>query len=305
MVDIETIAEEYAKHGSIRKTATALGYAESTLRLWAEKDARIRRVLYPNEPRFEPIQVPAAEMKLLCIDIETRPNIALVWDLWSKSGVPPAAVLNSTSMISWAAKWIGDPAVEFRSVFHDGHDKMVKDVWVLLNEADAVIHYNGQKFDVPYINMEFARLGLLPPSPFKQIDLLKIVRKCFNFPSNKLALVSKEFGLEGKIENEGFPLWIKCMNDDPEAWARMKDYNIRDTELLEPLYYKLRPWASGLPSYGALLGENVCPACGSYELQSRGNETTRTGRYQRFHCQNCGKWSRAVKRNAGTGVTSV
>jgi DNA polymerase elongation subunit (family B) len=296
-LDPELIAEHYAVAGSIRGAASSLGYDEKTLREWAQKDERIRRVLYPDR------SVPEV-MKILALDIETRPNIAMVWDLWQRN-VPPSAVTEATAMICWAAKWIGDPKIVFRSTFHDGRDSMIDTMYRLLDEADAVVHYNGQKFDIPYINMEFVRLGLGPPSPYQQIDLLKVVRKCFNFPSNKLALVSKELGLPGKIENEGFPLWIKCMADEPEAWKRMKSYNIRDTELLEDLYFKLRPWAASLPSYGAMTGGDVCPACGSTRLQARGFQYAKTARYQRYQCQGCGKWSRATKRSSGTGITTV
>ncbi len=240
-------------------------------------------------------------MKILCVDIETRPNIAMVWELWNQT-VTPAAVLETSEMICWAAKWIGLEDTYFKSVFHDNKEEMISVIWNYLDEADAVVHYNGQKFDMPHINTEFVRAGMEPPSPYQQIDLLKTVRKAFNFPSNKLALVSKELGLEGKIENEGFPLWVKCMNNDHDAWERMKEYNIRDVEMLEPLYLKLRPWATSLPSFAAMAGEDLCPACGSAKLELRGSSYTRTGKYQRFRCKDCGSWSKATKRTSSTGV---
>ena len=243
-------------------------------------------------------------MKILALDIETRPNVALVWDLWSSAPVPPQAVTEATTMLCWAAKWIGDPTVHFRSTFHDNEKKMVKEIWKLLGEADAVVHYNGSKFDIPYLNMEFVRHKLGPPSPYKQIDLYKFVKKSFSFPSKKLVYVSREFGLEGKIEHEGFALWKKCIDKDPDAWTRMRKYNIRDVELLEDLYTKLRPWGYGLPSYGAMSGTDVCPACGSDQLQRRGWEYTKTGRYQRYFCK-CGKWSRATKRESATAITEI
>ena len=228
----------------------------------------------------------------------------MTWGLWQQN-ITPAAVVESTQILCWAASWIGQKKVMFRSVHHDSKDIMIQEMHRLLDEADAVVHYNGQKFDIPHINKEFVRLEMGPPSPYQQIDLLKVVRKNFNFPSNKLALISVELGLEGKIENEGFPLWTKCLAGDKDAWARMKAYNIQDTEMLEPLYFKLRPWAAGLPSFGAMTGGDVCPACGSQELQSRGFQFTKTGKYQRYCCKECGKWSRAVKRSSGTGVTTV
>ncbi|NIV35232.1 MAG: hypothetical protein GWN58_38990, partial [Anaerolineae bacterium] len=48
---------------------------------------------------------------------------------------------------------------------------MLEGAWELLDEADAVVHYNGKKFDIPTLNREFVKYGFTPPSPYKQIDL--------------------------------------------------------------------------------------------------------------------------------------
>src|SRR5207253_3872004 len=103
-----------------------------------------------------------------------------------------------------------------------GRERMIKEIWKLIDEADAVVHYNGQKFDIPHINTEFIRQGLGPPSPFHHIDLCKIVKKTFLFPSAKLKYVAKELGLPGKVEHDGFPLWVRCIEGDKKAWARMR-----------------------------------------------------------------------------------
>lgn len=302
MLSTAVIAEAYAAAGSIRGAALLLGVDERTLRRWAQERKSIHNALYPID---KPRPAVPSSMKILALDIETQPNVALVWDLWQKHPIPPQAVTQATEMLCWAAKWIGDPEIVFRASYGGGKADMILTMWTLLNEADAVVHYNGARFDIPYLNMEFVRQGLDPPSPYQQIDLYKFVKKNFSFPSKKLVYVSREFGLSGKIEHEGFPLWIKCINGDEDAWARMKEYNVRDTELLEDLYFKLRPWGSNMPSHGAMSGEDVCPACGSAQLQSRGWAYTRTGKYRRCQCSDCGKWSRATKRSSGTGVTEL
>ena len=43
--------------------------------------------------------------------------------------------------------------------------------------------------------------------------------------------------------------------------------------------------------------DRVCPQCGSKHLQARGSYYTTTMRYQRYHCQDCGKWSRSRFNN--------
>jgi len=243
-------------------------------------------------------------MKILAIDIETRPSLAYVWGLWDQN-ISLDALVESGETICWAAKWLGERAVTFRSVHHDGKKQMVKTAWDLLDEADTVLHFNGKKFDIPHLQREFVEAGMRPPAPYKQIDLLDTVRKQFRFPSNKLAYVSKALGLEGKTQHEGYQLWLKCRAGDEKAWATMRRYNIQDVRLLEDLYEILVPWITGHPSVGALTGEDVCPRCGSDDLISRGYAFLRTGRYRRFQCKSCGSWTRSTKREGGTTVTEL
>src|SRR5450759_3278074 len=81
--------------------------------------------------------------RLLTLDLETSPNIAHVWGLW-KNNVSLNQLIQSTNVISFAAKWHGDKRVLFRSDHHDGHEVMIQKAHGLLGEADAVIHYNGK-----------------------------------------------------------------------------------------------------------------------------------------------------------------
>ena len=84
---------------------------------------------------------------------------------------------------------------------------MPKGIHGLLNDADAVVHYNGTKFDIPTLNKEFLLHSFNPPSPYKQIDLLRVVRSNFRFPSNKLDYVAQRLNLGKKHEHEGHELW--------------------------------------------------------------------------------------------------
>jgi transposase-like protein len=286
-----TIAQTIKEAGSIRKAAPILGVDERTVRRWL-KDAHYLTT--------EGI----TGLRTLAVDIETRPNLAYVWDLWNQN-VNLEALVEPTGILCWAAKWLGQPEIEFRSIHHTGHETMIRRAWTLLNEADAVVHYNGQRFDIPHLNREFVLIGLNPPSPYKQIDLLKTAKKQFRFPSNKLAHVSEALGLVGKVKHEGYRLWFKCMAGDDEAWETMREYNVRDVALLEDLYDRLKPWIVNHPSVAAMYAVDVCPTCGSDELVEDGFVTLKTARYVRFRCASCGSWCRSTKREAGTTVTEV
>lgn len=247
-------------------------------------------------------------MKTLLIDIETSPNVAHVWGLF-KQNVGLNQLMETAEVMCFAAKWMGDKSVVFYSAHQHGKDEMVRRAHTLLDEADVVMHYNGKRFDVPHLHREFLLAGLTPPAPFQQIDLLQTMKRQFRFVSNKLAHVSVQLGLEGKVSHEGHELWVKCMAGDPEAWARMEEYNVQDVQLLEDLYHKLRPWIPGHPN-AALYAEGgddalKCPACASANIKRSGWAYTTVTRYQRYACKDCGKWFRDGRRNATAEGRSV
>jgi len=242
------------------------------------------------------------EFKLLVLDIETSPNLGYVWRLWDQS-LGLSQVKDWSSVMCFAAKWHGNKKVHFHSDFHDGHAEMVQAAWDLLDEADAVIHYNGKAFDIKHLNREFILAGLGPPSPFKDIDLLSTARSRFKFPSNKLDHISQALGVGSKVKHEGFELWTACMSGDKAAWGRMKKYNVGDIAITELVYDKLRPWIKSHPNVGLWTGEHdCCRVCNSSRLARRGHYRTGTGVYLKFQCGECKAYSRSKTRLPDVGT---
>lgn len=236
-------------------------------------------------------------LKILAIDIETRPNLAYVWKLWDEN-VGQEQLIEAHEVMCFAAKWVGSPKITFASVHIDGKQGMLEKAHALIDEADAVLHWNGQKFDMPHLNREFLLAGMTPPAPVSQIDLMLVARKQFRFPSNSLAHVSAALGLAGKAATGGFTLWRKCMEGDRKAWTTMREYNIQDVRLLEEAYDKLLPWIHNHPQR-PLYEAGECPTCGSEDVQRRGFAYTRVSKFQRFQCKGCGTWFRGSKRVGG------
>lgn len=246
-------------------------------------------------------------VKVLYIDIETSPSLAHVWGLWNQN-VSLSQLVESTEMLCFAAKWRGVKSIPFYSQHHHGRQAMVEAAHSLLDEADVVCHFNGKRFDVPHLNREFLTADMTPPSPYKQVDLLQAVKRQFKFPSNKLQYVSQTLGLAGKVQHEGFGLWVKCMAGDEKAWSKMRRYNRQDVALLEDMHDRLLPWIPGHPTvalYDPEPDTHACPACKSAELESRGYAYTATSRFQRYRCKGCGKWSRSGKADARVDVREV
>lgn len=246
-------------------------------------------------------------MKILLIDIETSPNVAHVWGLFNQN-VGLSQLLESTEMMSFAARWYhSGKKTQFYSTFHHGREAMVQKAWDLIHEADAVAGWNSRSFDEKHLNREFLEAGLKPPSPYKSLDLMHAVKKKFRLPSNKLQYVSTMLGTAGKVQHTGHELWIKCIAGDKKAWAMMRRYNIQDVDLLEEVMDAILPWIDGFPAVGLYdeLEEDVCPNCGSGELRREGYAFTKLGKFQRFVCTGCGKWSRSGKRVGNVDIREI
>lgn len=245
-------------------------------------------------------------MKILTIDIETAPNLAHVWGLWQQNvGLPQ--LLESGHVLCFAAKWYGEKKVIFYSEFEHGKEAMLRAAYDLVCEADVVVHFNGKSFDMPWLNSEWVRQGWTPPAPYQEIDLKVISSKTFRFPSNKLDYLAGELLGQKKVKNvDGHELWIQCMAGDKAAWKQMEKYNRFDVVLTEKLFDRIRPWIRNMPN-PALYDEadpvqHTCPECGSCELTKEGYAYTKVSKYQRYSCDNCGRWSRGAKRLAGVDL---
>lgn len=238
-------------------------------------------------------------LKILYLDIETTPHEGSFWNLFPKY-IPLNMLKRPTEMLCWAAKWEGDREVHYRK--HTDAD-CIRRIHELLDEADAVVHYNGKNFDIKHLNREFAKAGLLPPSPYAQVDLLSTVRSTFKLASNKLDYVCRYFGLGNKVAHTGIELWFDCMEGDERAWRLMERYNKRDVLLLPKLYDFLRPWIKSHPTSGLAgpaTNKPVCSTCSSTAVQSRGEYRTKAAVYQRYQCTNCGTWLRSRKAKSST-----
>lgn len=224
--------------------------------------------------------------KILILDIETKPAVAYVWRTF-KENIGYEQVLDPGGMICFAAKWLGEPETFFYSDWTHGRAEMVRAAHSLLSEADAVITYNGDKFDLPKLHGEFLLDGLASPGPLTSIDVMKHIRK-LGFLMNRLAFIGPLLRVGEKVKHEGFELWAKVIDGDAKARERMQKYNIQDVVLLEKLYKKVRPYIKNHPHLGEVKHE--CGACGSNHVQSRGWRRTRTFKIQRIQCQKCGSW---------------
>lgn len=230
--------------------------------------------------------------KILILDVETKPAIAYVWKAYDEN-IGPDQIIDNGGVISYAGKFIGNKAIFFDAEWNHSNDaegrrNFLRGLWQLMSNADAIVTYNGDRFDLTKIQGEFALSRLPPMVPPTSIDVFKTIKKLGLF-MNKLAYIGPLFEVGGKVKHEGFNLWKSVMNGDPKAQHKMMKYNIQDIKLLEKLYLRIRPFIKNHPH----LGENKheCGSCGSNHVQSRGYRRTKFFRVQRIQCMECGSWS--------------
>lgn len=235
-------------------------------------------------------------MRILTLDIETSPAIAYTFGTRNVF-ITNDQILQPTRTLCWAAKWHGEKAVMSASEWVDGQEEMMLRMWELLDEADAIVSYNGKSFDIPHIQRSFLEMGLTPPSPYHHIDLYMTVRSKFRFISGKLDYVVQTLDLGGKAATGGFALWAGVMAGDPKAQAKMQRYNNQDVRITERLYDEILPWISNHPNVALYTGKaHACPQCASENLQKRGVKRTNVSTFQQYRCNDCGTWSRSGKR---------
>ncbi len=226
--------------------------------------------------------------RILLVDVETSPHKGYFWKMFDEN-ISLDQLEEPSQIICFAAQWHGEKKVTFGAVWDGGRRKMLTTLRTMLEEADAVVTFNGDHFDLPRINGELVELRLAPLPPLTSIDLYKTVKK-LGLASGKLAYVAPYLKIGAKIKHEGFPLWKAVMKGDKAARGRMRAYNIEDTRLLGGLYELLAPYMARHPNIrGAEKGR--CVKCGSTHLQSRGERYTMAFKIERLQCQECGKWN--------------
>lgn len=241
-------------------------------------------------------------MKKLFLDIETSPHIAYVWRLFDEN-IGIDQLIEPTRMICVAWKFYGDEGTEFAAEWDKGGRKrMVNRVYSAMDEADAIVHFNGTTFDEGHLNREFLEQGKVPTSRNQTIDLMQTIKRRFRFASNKLAHVTDALEIrEGKIKTD-FTLWSRVLDGEPEAREEMERYNREDVELLVDLYEKILPWIDRHPNVALYEGDELmrCTRCGSTDLFKDGLTYTSAGAFQRYRCRECGSRSRGAKRQYTT-----
>lgn len=234
--------------------------------------------------------------RLLILDIETR--LVPVWTFGIRdqhiTHKQIADLEDSGRNIHCVGlKWHGERKTTVLSEWEHGYEGMIRGVFDAVNEADALITFNGVSFDWPKLKGQFMLLELGLPKPPTHIDIFKTTRK-MGFISSKLDYIAPLLGLGSKVKHPGLEMWIACREGCPKAQAKMARYCAGDVRLTEAVYDRVRPYCEDHPRVGNRHGF-TCPNCGGEHLTSQGYKVTRTTRVQSLKCSACGSWTQGKR----------
>ena len=251
--------------------------------------------------------------RILLLDIETLyMEVKGVWDLRTEY-IRPEKIVKDWSILCYAAKWLFEPkimgeVVTPKEAVSREEGSILGGIWKLMNEADIIVTQNGINFDIKRLNTKFLKYGYSPPSPYLNVDTLRVAKDKFAFPSNKLDHLGKTvLGLDGKMKMEEGD-WDACAAGNKDALARMLVYCKKDVApLLEDLYLKFLPWISSHPNLNVFtdLDTEVCPKCESSDIRWTTRYATPQGLFEGFRCNVCGATGRGTRQERKIKSTSV
>lgn len=298
------------------EAARSFGVDESSIRK-AAKRRKVSQGYYWSRNKVRNILNPQSDdlrfPKILLFDIETTPLMAYIWRLKTKYVDPGMLEKSIWWMISWSAKWLFEDEVMHdvvtpEEIENEDDSRILQSIWDLINEADIVISHNGINFDHKVLNMRWLFNDMQPPSHYRVVDTYRACRSLFDLPSYKLDFITKQLGLNGKLEHEGFEMWRKTMQGDQLYIDKMVAYNDHDVLALEDLYLVIRPWIKNHPNIGIFMEseEPVCRVCGSRDLIPMvGHDyTTNLGKYETLRCS-CGAINKKRKSKLPLEVRRV
>jgi len=248
--------------------------------------------------------------KVLVLDIETSPTLTYTFGMRPK-WISPDKIVEPSRVMCVGWKWYGGKtklSAEYdfkaRKITTAKHADMINEVWGLWDRADAIVTFNGDRFDLPRLRSEFALADLTPPRPAKSIDLFKLAKKQWQFESMSLNHLSQRFDLGEKFAHSGFDLWRRTMAGEHAAWVEMRTYCVQDVDLTQDVYDRMRGWMPTHPIIGAHNNDLRCNQCQGTNLERTGTVRATVLDHTLYRCLDCGAnvkgtWESRVARTRG------
>lgn len=228
--------------------------------------------------------------KRLFFDIETSPNIALLWEPGHQISISSDFIIKERAIICVGWQWGHEKKVHALTWDKNHNDKTLLEKFVkIMHEADEIITHNGDGFDTPWIRTRCLKHGI-PLSPdFVSIDTLKAARSKFKFNSNRLNYIAKFLNVGEKIHTD-LDLWKAVVLDkNSNALKEMVRYCKKDVSLLKEVWEKMDSYLPAKSNFGSNI--KTCPSCSSVNVKiAHRRVTAQMYKKVQFQCKDCGKY---------------
>lgn len=253
--------------------------------------------------------------KILYIDIENSRMVVEfeTYSLYGNDVIHPRHVKHDWYITCAAWAWLDTKkqkigkietvAVnDFKSYKKDFRDdrQLVKKLHKVLSEADLIVGHNSDAFDIKKINYKFIKYGM-PPIDFPAtVDTLKAAKKYMRSSSNRLYFLARELDVSTKID---LPSSVMHAADNgcEKSLKKLVAYNKGDIKAGAQVYFKMLPYIKNHPVIEKVMGKKVdkdrpaCQNCGSKKVHRYGLRKSKTGRYYRYRCDDCGSYTKGAR----------
>jgi hypothetical protein len=109
----------------------------------------------------------------------------------------------------------------------------------VLHDCTIAYAHNGKWFDIPWLNTIALKYGL-PALNIKLVDPVQVARRKYRIGNNSLSAVADFLGLEESKMQLSPDVWrFALMDNDPEAWATLRERCRSDVRLLNEVAAKI------------------------------------------------------------------
>ena len=294
---IELISQLSDSGLSGRKIASELGLSKSGVNYLLGKLGFVQYTGRTPTAKSS-VSVPTGARTLL-FDLESTPSLTATFGRFRQNIGLESVVQEGGWLLSVAWKFLGDTKVSSATLSpqeaKDCDDsRLVALLYELFEQSEFVMAHNLLQFDLPLFKTRLIVNGFHPPKTVKPIDTLQIAKK-LRFNSNKLNGLAQELGLTKKIENDGMPLWLGCMQGNQDSLDKMRVYNEGDIVTLEQVYMQLRAFDVKSPNQALYYNDDKlrCGVCGSENVEKTGHSVfTAASEFQEVRCNDCGSRKR-------------
>ena len=229
--------------------------------------------------------------KRLILDIETSYNIAKSWRIGNKIFLTYDNIIQESAIICVAYKWYGEDSSTVLTWKNGDDRKLVKQIMEVINEADEIVGHNLEKFDLPFILTQAVKYGYTVLPRYKVSDTLKLAKRYYRFPNNRLDTIARFLGVGQKVETRGEDMWDDViLRNDPVALDEMCVYCVGDIVITEKVFDKLQS-ACASPTNHAVAngyGKHTCPECGNTNATLLKTNITSAGTVTKtLQCNTC------------------